>query len=38
MSVREVVADVTAITFFVCAEHVTNLTGESPVTGIYRQV
>ena len=26
------------LTFIVCAEHVTNLTGESPVTGIYRQV
>jgi len=24
--------------FFLCAEHGTNLTGESPVTGIYRQV
>ena len=23
---------------FLCAEHGTNLTGESPVTGIYRQV
>lgn len=25
-------------TFSMCAEHGTNLTGESPVTGIYRQV
>ena len=25
-------------TFIVCAGHGTNLTGESPVTGIYRQV
>ena len=24
--------------FFVCARHGTSLTGESPVTGIYRQV
>ena len=24
--------------FCLCAEHGTNLTGESPVTGIYRQV
>lgn len=24
--------------FLLCAEHGANLTGESPVTGIYRQV
>jgi len=26
------------VTFFMCARHGTNLTGESPVTGIYHQV
>ena len=33
---RRIDEDVTG--FFLCAEHGTNLTGESPVTGIYRQV
>ena len=28
----------TGAIFLLCAEHGANLTGESPVTGIYRQV
>ena len=37
---RGLVAFISAVhmPLFLCAEHGTNLTGESPVTGIYRQV